>query len=155
MDKLSINIYMYLILLTCMSRNLGAQALLLGPNELANRFPWLETKELALGCLGIQNEGWFDPWLLLNSFKKKVVSLGVPYLHGTVESVQVAEKHVKAVKVCQLLCLCCIMFSFSTSVVSLSVHLPGSVSLSASMFVSGEILSVSVLDTITSDIHIF
>jgi glycine/D-amino acid oxidase-like deaminating enzyme len=78
-------------------RNLGAQVLLLEPSEMAKKFPWLKANDLALGCLGIQSEGWFDPWQLLNAFKKKVVSLGVSYLHGTVDSVQVAGKRVKAV----------------------------------------------------------
>ena len=31
---------------------------------------------------GTGSEGWFDPWSLLNAFKKKAVSLGVEYITG-------------------------------------------------------------------------
>jgi len=26
---------------------------------------------------GLENEGWFDPWSLLNAFRRKAMSLGV------------------------------------------------------------------------------
>ena len=41
-----------------------------------------------MGCYIIPNisgtgsEGWFDPWSLLNSFKRKAVSLGVEFITG-------------------------------------------------------------------------
>jgi glycine/D-amino acid oxidase-like deaminating enzyme len=38
----------------------GARVALLEPAQLAARFPWLNTGDLALGSLGLAGEGWFD-----------------------------------------------------------------------------------------------
>jgi FAD-dependent oxidoreductase domain-containing protein 1 len=66
-------------------------------NMLKEKFPWLNTDGIAIGCygkiimrlflisfefLGVQNEGWLDPWALLNAFRQKALSLGVLYLNG-------------------------------------------------------------------------
>ena len=48
---------------------------------------------------GVKNEGWFDPWMLLNAFKKKVKSMGVEFLEADVTGVNVAENRVEGVKV--------------------------------------------------------
>jgi len=49
---------------------------------LKEKFPWLNTDGIAIGCYGIQNEGWLDPWAMLNAFRQKALSLGVVYLNG-------------------------------------------------------------------------
>ena len=36
-------------------------------------------------CLGIEGEGWFDPWLLVKALKQKNISLGVKYVTGELE----------------------------------------------------------------------
>ena len=41
-------------------RAAGADVTLLPPQELARRFPWLHTADIALGGLGQSGEGWFD-----------------------------------------------------------------------------------------------
>lgn len=61
---------------------LGANNVVLSPTQLKNRFPWLNTNGIAVGCIGLEKEGWFDPWLLLCAFKKKAISLGVQYIHA-------------------------------------------------------------------------
>lgn len=55
----------------------GADLAWLGPAELAERFPWLNTLDLEGGTLGLSGEGWFDPWALLQAFRAKARSLGV------------------------------------------------------------------------------
>ena len=56
---------------------------LLSREELQVQFPWLNTKDLALGSFGKSGEGWFDPWALLMAFKEKNVhDLGVVYKHA-------------------------------------------------------------------------
>lgn len=50
-------------------------------------------------CAGVRNEGWFDPWALLFAFKKKVVSLGVQHIEGTVSGLQVTNDRVESVQV--------------------------------------------------------
>ena len=52
-----------------------------------------------LPSLGVGNEGWFDPWMLLNAFKKKVKSMGVKFLEADVIGVDVEDNAVKKVKV--------------------------------------------------------
>lgn len=58
----------------------GAENALLEPAALAARFPWLSTEGLALGSLGLANEGWFDPHALLQGFKRKARAEGAVYL---------------------------------------------------------------------------
>jgi sarcosine oxidase len=64
----------------------GADNVLLTPEELAARFPWLEVADLGGGCLGLSMEGWFDPHALLQAFRRKARSLGVSYLEDRVVS---------------------------------------------------------------------
>lgn len=35
-------------------------------------------------CPGLEDEGWFDPWTLLNAFRRKATSLGVQSCSGEV-----------------------------------------------------------------------
>lgn len=48
---------------------------------------------------GLENEGWFDPWLLLSCFKRKLASLGVQFVHGEVVGLNVEQEKVKHVQV--------------------------------------------------------
>ena len=59
---------------------------LLEPSALAQRFPWLNVDGIALGCLGEQGEGWFDPWALVGSLRAKAKQLGVTFRKGRVAS---------------------------------------------------------------------
>jgi FAD-dependent oxidoreductase domain-containing protein 1 len=59
---------------------LGARIALLDPAGLRERFPWLNTEDLAGGAYGLANEGWTDPYSLLQAFRRKAISLGVRYL---------------------------------------------------------------------------
>ena len=47
-----------------------------------SRFPWLITDGVVAGCYGGSNEGWFDPWALLQAFKLSAVSRGAEYITG-------------------------------------------------------------------------
>jgi sarcosine oxidase len=48
----------------------------LEPDELKHRFSWPNTEGLSLGTLGLQGEGWFDPYGLLQAFKPKARGWG-------------------------------------------------------------------------------
>ncbi|XP_014233268.1 FAD-dependent oxidoreductase domain-containing protein 1 [Trichogramma pretiosum] len=65
-----------------LQNEIGAKNTILTAGQLSNKFPWLNTKDIEMGCLGLEKEGWFDPWTLLNAFKRKAVSLGVDYVKG-------------------------------------------------------------------------
>lgn len=47
----------------------------------------------------MENEGWVDPWMVLNAFKKKVIAMGVKFLEADVAGVTVEENEVEKVKV--------------------------------------------------------
>lgn len=53
-------------------------------DDLTVRFPWLATRGLAGGFLGLANEGWLDPYSLLQAFRRKAVSLGVTVISDEV-----------------------------------------------------------------------
>lgn len=66
----------------------GADVNMLSPPELHQRFPWLNVDGLASGSIGESNEGWLDPYSLLQAFKRKARSLGVTYIRDTVTGVE-------------------------------------------------------------------
>nr|XP_033337638.1 FAD-dependent oxidoreductase domain-containing protein 1 [Megalopta genalis] len=59
---------------------LGANNILMSPTKLKDMFPWIDIEGVALGCLGLEKEGWFDPWSLLCAFKRKAIYQGVQYV---------------------------------------------------------------------------
>ncbi|XP_053547515.1 FAD-dependent oxidoreductase domain-containing protein 1 [Bombina bombina] len=65
-------------------REIGAQVSLMSPEQLKKKFPWVNTDGVALASYGLENEGWLDPWSLLNAFRRKALSMGVYVCHGEV-----------------------------------------------------------------------
>jgi sarcosine oxidase len=65
---------------------------------LADRFPWLNAGDLAGGCFGAANEGWLDPYGLLQAFRKKARSLGATYLEDDVTGLERAGGRIAAVE---------------------------------------------------------
>ncbi|NXA65739.1 FXRD1 protein, partial [Mohoua ochrocephala] len=65
-------------------REEGAQVTLLSPTQLKAKFPWINTEDVAVASYGLEDEGWFDPWTLLNAFRRKAISLGVQSCSGEV-----------------------------------------------------------------------
>jgi len=59
---------------------------LLNSEQLAQQFPWLNTSDIELGALGVEGEGWFDPYSLLQALKRKARQLGVTYHQGEVST---------------------------------------------------------------------
>ncbi len=79
-------------------RECDAAVALLGPEELAARFPWLSTDGLAAGSLGTANEGWFDPYTLLMAFRRKARAQGAVYVEDEVVEVERDGGRVQAVR---------------------------------------------------------
>ncbi|XP_015354498.1 FAD-dependent oxidoreductase domain-containing protein 1 isoform X1 [Marmota marmota marmota] len=67
-----------------MQRQEGAKVCLMSPEQLQNKFPWMNTKGVALASYGMEGEGWFDPWSLLQGLRRKVQSMGVLFCQGEV-----------------------------------------------------------------------
>jgi sarcosine oxidase len=77
---------------------LGADIAWLDPDGLKARFPWLNVDDLAAGTFGRSNEGWTDPYGLLQAFRRKARSLGVTYVKDQVvgfgrEGARIATVH--------------------------------------------------------------
>lgn len=66
---------------------MGAEVALLDPAALAARFPWLNTRDLTIGSLGLAGEGWFDGYGLMQAFRKAARAQGVTYLQHRVTGV--------------------------------------------------------------------
>jgi len=57
---------------------------LLEPDALKRRFPWLSLDDISLGSFGTRNEGYFDPWALLQVLKKASIARGVEFVEAEV-----------------------------------------------------------------------
>ncbi|XP_015431157.1 PREDICTED: FAD-dependent oxidoreductase domain-containing protein 1 [Dufourea novaeangliae] len=85
---------------------LGANNILLSSTKLKDMFPWMNTDDVALGCLGLEKEGWFDPWSLLCAFKKKALMLGVEYAYAEAKGFEYKKnkgEHIKDEKLDKLI----------------------------------------------------
>ncbi|KAH8412963.1 hypothetical protein KR009_007195 [Drosophila setifemur] len=65
-----------------LQNELGARNELLTPDRLADRFPWLNTRGIALGCHGLELEGWFNSWALLSNFRRSATGYGAHFING-------------------------------------------------------------------------
>ncbi len=67
----------------------GAEVVLLSPNEIKERFPYMNTDDLECGSLGTRNEGTLDAFSLMQGLKLRARHNGVEYLHNRVVSINV------------------------------------------------------------------
>ncbi|EDV54703.1 FAD-dependent oxidoreductase domain-containing protein 1 [Drosophila erecta] len=67
-----------------LQNELGARNELLTADRLAVRFPWLNTTGIALGCHGLEKEGWFNPLALLSNFRRSASGYGAHFVSGQV-----------------------------------------------------------------------
>src|SRR4051812_7669164 len=58
---------------------LGVKVELLDRAEIAHRYPWMRSDDLALGALSPE-DGWLDPNSVLQGFRKKAQSMGVVFM---------------------------------------------------------------------------
>lgn len=76
----------------------GADVLLLAPEALARRFPWLEADGLGGGSLGLSGEGWFDAHTLLATLRRQARLAGAALLDGEVVGIDRAGGRVGGVR---------------------------------------------------------
>jgi FAD-dependent oxidoreductase domain-containing protein 1 len=79
-------------------RQIGANIAYQSNEDLIARFPWLVTEGLAGGFLGLENEGWLDPYSLLQAFRRKAISLGVTVIRDEVTTLRCRENRVTEVE---------------------------------------------------------
>jgi glycine/D-amino acid oxidase-like deaminating enzyme len=78
-------------------QRLGANISYRSNEDLRARFPWMRTTGLGGGFLGLENEGWLDPYSLLRGFRNKAISLGVTYLADEVVTLRHGENRITGV----------------------------------------------------------
>lgn len=76
----------------------GADVLLLTPDALKGRFPFLNCEGIAAAAWGRSGEGWFDGYMLMQAFRRKARSLGVAYREGEIASIERDGDRVAAVR---------------------------------------------------------
>lgn len=84
--------------LAAMQRRLGAETQVLGRDELAQRFPWMQFDDVVAGSLGARHEGWFDNMGLLNGLRAQARAQGARFVHDEVVGLEGAEGQVRAVR---------------------------------------------------------
>ena len=76
----------------------GVDVVLLAPDALQARFPWLSTDGLALGSLGLTGEGWFDGYSVLRAFRRKATALGAHYVQSDAVGLRLEGRAVTGVQ---------------------------------------------------------
>jgi FAD-dependent oxidoreductase domain-containing protein 1 len=76
----------------------GADVALLGAPELAARFPWLHTADLAAGSLGLSGEGWLDAHGLMHALRRRAIALGVTYREAEAVAFDAAAGRIQGVR---------------------------------------------------------
>ena len=79
-------------------RACGAQVHFHDPDALRARFPWLDPTGLAGGFLGERDEGWFDPWSLVQAYKRKARASGAEYLADEVVALERRGARVRSLR---------------------------------------------------------
>lgn len=70
--------------LAAMQRSLGANTRVLGPQEIAAKYPWMAVEDIVAGSFGDRDEGWFDNMGLLNGFRNAARAQGAEFVQDTV-----------------------------------------------------------------------
>lgn len=66
----------------------GADILLLGPTELAARFPFLSTEGIVAGAWGRSGEGWFDGFGLMMAMRAQARTAGAVWRETAAEAIE-------------------------------------------------------------------
>lgn len=65
-----------------LQKQMGARVRLYSKDMLKQQFPFVNAEDVKLASYGLQNEGWFDPWSLLQGLKQWNLRNQVGYLQG-------------------------------------------------------------------------
>ena len=76
----------------------GAHVALLPRAQLAERFPWLNTADLACATLGLRNEGWFDAYSLLRAVRADAIERGARYRHDKAVAIELSAGRATTVR---------------------------------------------------------
>lgn len=71
-----------------LQRELGADIVLMTPDELKAQYPWMNVSDLHAGSYGRQGEGWLDAYCMMQAFRRKAIHQGVTYLEQAVVNIR-------------------------------------------------------------------
>ena len=74
------------------SESKGADIVLLDAAELARRFPWLATSEVAAAGFGQSGEGWFDPPSFAALMRKAAIANGAALVNDGIAGIDARER---------------------------------------------------------------
>lgn len=77
---------------------LGARVEVLLPDQARQKFPWLNVDDVGVATYGVENEGWFDAWALLQLVRKSARALDVEYVSGEVTGIDLLGDRVSGVR---------------------------------------------------------
>ncbi|XP_056635806.1 FAD-dependent oxidoreductase domain-containing protein 1 [Diorhabda sublineata] len=60
----------------------GTINILLSPQQIKKRFPYLDVTDVAIGSLGLEREGWFNAWDMLTLIRSNAIKLGAQYINA-------------------------------------------------------------------------
>lgn len=81
-----------------LQRGLGADVVLLDPQALQARFPWISVEGVVAASLGLTGEGWFDGYSLLQAYRRKARSLGANYVTAEASGFDRNSARIRAVR---------------------------------------------------------
>jgi len=81
-----------------LQRRLGARTVLLGPGEIARRFPYLNTDDLGAGALGEAGEGWSDAAGLMQGLLRAARAQGAEVVADEVVGLDLEDGRVAAAR---------------------------------------------------------
>jgi FAD-dependent oxidoreductase domain-containing protein 1 len=76
----------------------GAEVALLERDQIAARFPWLNTQGIACATLGLKHEGWFDAYSLLRTVRADALARGAQYRQEDAVAIDVSGDRATAVR---------------------------------------------------------
>ncbi len=79
-----------------MQRAEGAATVVLGPEEIARRWPWMRSDDLSAASFGPRDEGWFDNMGLLRGLREAAVRAGATRITGRVARIAASGGRVEA-----------------------------------------------------------
>jgi len=79
-------------------RKSGAGSEWLTASQIAARYPWMETSDIGAAILGGDGEGMFDPYSMLQAFRRRGRSLGVRYHSDRVVGMEIEGANVTSLQ---------------------------------------------------------
>ncbi len=85
----------------------GASSLLLSADGLRQKFPFLDTSDIAAGIIGLKGDGWFDPHSVLMAIRRLLRGRDVEFFDAEVVEIENNMEKVTAVTLADGRKICC------------------------------------------------